>query len=116
MIYRRTIMLGLLTLGLTACDSSQDLSAIPGKGKTETISAHYLCDNNQTIAVRYLNNETNAIAVVDLPETKDLMMVNVVAASGDKYVGTIYEWWVKGDTAMLTNVIQNKTQQCSAKK
>lgn len=116
MAVKKYITLGLLALGLSACDSASNLNSIPGSGKTETKNVEYQCDNNQTVSVHYVHNDTNSVAVVNLPDRKDLMMINVVAASGNKFAGTVYEWWSKGDTAMLTNIIENKTMQCHEKK
>ena len=37
----------------------------------------------------------------------DRVFVNVVSASGARYVSGSYVWWSKGDTATLENELEN---------
>lgn len=47
-----------------------------------------------------------------MPDQQKVMLVNVIAASGAKYVGGVYEWWTKGKEGTLTNVQNQKMFQC----
>ena len=46
-----------------------------------------------------------------LPEGRRVTLINVVAASGARYVGSTYEWWNKGNDAILSNA--GTTLNCS---
>ena len=68
----------------------------------------YECGEEQTFAVHYLNSETNVLALVPVDGAHRLF-VNAVSASGVRYVSGLYEWWTKGETARLTDVVEDKS-------
>lgn len=100
---------GLLIAG---CDSADSLSSIPGNGKTQTTDTRYDCGSGGKIAVTYLNNDPNAVAIVETADKQKIMMVNVVAASGARYVGGTWEWWSKNESGTLSNLQTQNTMEC----
>ena len=104
---------GLLVAG---CDSANTPTNIPGNGQTQTTNTNYDCGSGGKLAVTYLNNDPNAIAIVETGDNQKIMMVNVVAASGAKYVGGIWEWWTKNESGTLSNIQTQKTMECQEAK
>lgn len=68
-------------------------------------AARYECDDGRDLAVRYVDAGANSLAIIPL-EGEELVFVNVVAASGARYVSGMWEWWGKGQEATLTRVDQ----------
>ncbi|BDH45330.1 membrane-bound lysozyme inhibitor of C-type lysozyme [Salmonella enterica subsp. enterica serovar Choleraesuis] len=113
---KRFLATGLALVALSGCDTGADLHLLPGEGITSKTTDKYQCDNSRSVFVTYLHNNTNALAVINLPQEKNVILVNVTAASGERYVGGRYEWWVNGDSAQLTNVNANETIRCTEKR
>lgn len=67
------------------------------------LSMEYQCDPDETYAVQYVNAGGNSLALVPI-DGKERIFVNVIAASGARYVSGEYEWWTKGSSATLTNL------------
>lgn len=68
-------------------------------------AAVYACPDGTEVAVRYLESGPNHLALLALPEG-ELVFVNVLAASGARYVAGPWEWWTRGETARLSNAMQ----------
>ena len=72
----------------------------------------YLCDRGAMVEVDYLNAEANSLALLPI-DGQQRIFVNVISASGARYVSGEYEWWSKGRSATLTNAIDPAaTQSC----
>mgnify|MGYP001175446692 FL=1 len=70
-----------------------------------TNTTQFTC-SQETLTVDFLNKKQNNIALVTLSgDTVPTLLANVMAASGEKYVGSIYELWINGDSAMFTNLM-----------
>lgn len=95
------VALVLVPASLTAADLSLTLSL--GEG-AEVVAERYRCSNQQDYAVRYVNSGVNILALIEW-NNQTLVFVNVLAASGARYVSGSYEWWSKGDEATLTNAM-----------
>jgi membrane-bound inhibitor of C-type lysozyme len=68
----------------------------------EVTSAIYACEDGSKLQVRYINTEDNQLAVLTLDDT-DRIFVTTISASGARYVSGVYEWWIKGSSAHLSN-------------
>jgi membrane-bound inhibitor of C-type lysozyme len=77
---------------------------LPGRETPQTKKVTYSC-GARTVTAAYINTKNNQFAVVDLGDTT-VAMVSVLSGSGARYVGQQYEWWTKGETAMLTDLRQ----------
>ncbi len=76
-------------------------------------TATYDCGTEETVEVRYIASDDDILALV--PVGGDArVFVNVVAASGSRYVAGQYEWWSKGQDATLRDLIEDRTVlECS---
>ncbi|WP_349295768.1 MliC family protein (plasmid) [Thioclava sp. 'Guangxiensis'] len=67
----------------------------------------YECDDGQAFLVQYITSETNALALLPV-EGDRRVFVNVVSASGARYMSGQYEWWTAGEHATLSDLIKDK--------
>jgi membrane-bound inhibitor of C-type lysozyme len=75
-------------------------------GDVQIVTAIYGCgEGSEPLTVKYINAAPNFFAIVPI-DGKDLVMTNVVTASGAKYVSGVWEWWNKGTDASLHNVTE----------
>ncbi len=90
---------------------AQTTLSLPLNGATlEDIT--YFCDGGALVEVRYLNAGPNSLALLPIAGEQRIF-VNVIAASGARYVSGEYEWWTKGRSASLTNATNDAdTQSC----
>ncbi|WP_157133063.1 MliC family protein [Roseobacter sp. SK209-2-6] len=68
-------------------------------------SETYVCEQGEPFSVQYVNSGANALAIVPIDDEVRIF-VNVVSASGAKYVSGSHVWWTKGDMATLENAMQ----------
>ncbi len=112
----RTPILALaMVVGAGAAAAEVTLSIALGIAPADSIgSEFYVCDDGDQFAVRYVNSGANVLAIVPVDgETR--IFVNVVSASGAKYVSGSHVWWTKGDTAILENEMDaGSTQNCQS--
>lgn len=88
--------------GAGAVDTSLQLVLeLPGNAERNII--RYECDGLEPFAVDYVNAAPTFLAIVPI-EDERLLFVNVIAASGARYVSGQYEWWTQGSEATLTDV------------
>ena len=67
------------------------------------ILAKYTCDAGVYVKVIYDNRDATVLkAIVTTPDMKNVIMDQVVSASGARYSNGSYVWWSKGDTGSLT--------------
>lgn len=105
------IALCVILLELVGCDQSSSVITIPGEGDTSSSSAKYQCKNGYAVSVTYLNNDSNSVVILDMPDKQKMLLVDVVSASGSKYVGGEIEWWVNGWAALLSRFFgENMTE------
>jgi len=90
------------TPALAAVDVSTSLN-LGGNAQIQHVT--YGCGAETTLEVTYINAEPNFIAIVPIDGVKQIF-VNVISASGAKYVSAEYEWWSKGTDATLHNVTE----------
>lgn len=105
----KMLTISAIALGLSACATTQT-----GLSGYETAAVtHYQCGQDQVTAT-FLNKEQNSIALVSVNNESPTLLANVIAASGAKYQGGIYQLWTKGDQATFTNLMAapNKAVQC----
>jgi membrane-bound inhibitor of C-type lysozyme len=79
-------------------------------------SVEYVCDSGKTIAVRYDNRDPNAATAILTIAGGDFELYQVVSASGARYATEQglkpdmgLQWWVKGNTATLSEMIMDHT-------
>ncbi len=91
-------------LMLAAPAVAQVAITLPLDADARVESVRYVCGGaDQTpFTVQYVNAGADHLAVIPLGQDARIF-VNVIAASGARYVAGEYEWWVKGDSATLTN-------------
>ncbi len=68
----------------------------------EVRAIRYSCADGSELNVQYINSQANALAFMRLAG-QDLIFVNVVSASGARYVAGAREWWTKGAEGSLRN-------------
>lgn len=85
-------------------DTGINLGLILG-GDAEIKTVAYACENHDPVTVQYVNAAPNFLAVMQLAG-QTVVLVNVITASGAKYVSGSYEWWNKGNTATLHDVTE----------
>jgi membrane-bound inhibitor of C-type lysozyme len=105
----------MLRFALTAALTAVPLPALAAvdldvgitlSGDVQIQTAVYGCgDAVPSLTVRYINAAPNFFAIVPI-EGVDYVFVNVISASGAKYVAGEYEWWNKGADASLHNVAE----------
>ncbi|SPA37544.1 putative lipoprotein [Cupriavidus taiwanensis] len=107
----RLILSGTRIVALLAflCASATALPArapgIDGVRFPEVRTMRYQCDGGKTLTVRYFNSQDNQAAVFRIEGTP-VLAVSTVAASGARYVGGRYEWWTKGESGTLRDLMQ----------
>jgi membrane-bound inhibitor of C-type lysozyme len=65
-------------------------------------SASYLCEDGESFSAHYVNAGVNLLALLTI-DGEDRIFVNVMSASGARYVSGQYVWWTKGSSATLDN-------------
>lgn len=104
------IRISLLTLSVFAsagaASAEATLSISLKSGTSDNVqSQNYSCGKGESFPVQYVNTGANSLAIVSI-DGEDRIFVNVVSASGAKYVSGAYVWWTKGDTATLENEME----------
>jgi membrane-bound inhibitor of C-type lysozyme len=75
-------------------------------GDVQIVTAVYGCgEGSAPLTVKYINAAPNFLAIIPV-EGEDVVFVNVVSASGAKYVSGVWEWWNKGADASLHNMTE----------
>ncbi|AMR79085.1 MliC family protein [Cupriavidus nantongensis] len=106
LILSRTRIVALLAF-VCASATAQAARApgIDGVRFPEVRTMRYQCDGGKTLTVRYFNSQDNQAAVFRI-DGKPVLAVSTVAASGARYVGGRYEWWTKGESGTLRDLMQ----------
>ncbi|WP_254692781.1 META domain-containing protein [Shinella daejeonensis] len=100
---------GAPALRLAAMKNGTDvLIRLPGPEQAVSRSTVvYQCGDDQRISAEYINVDEASLAVLTIAE-ETVITVNVVSASGARYVGGRYEWWTKGDEATLDDLMKEE--------
>ncbi|SMX48799.1 MliC family protein [Maliponia aquimaris] len=101
-------------LATAGAASAQATLSIPlERGTSDSVlSQIYACGDGGAFSVQYVNAGANALAILPI-DGEDRIFVNVVSASGARYVSGAYVWWTKGDTATLENELsEGSLQDC----
>ncbi|WP_347555077.1 MliC family protein [Robbsia sp. KACC 23696] len=61
----------------------------------------YVCDGRKSLTVHYSNTKNEQSFALLNVKDRDMLLVNVSAASGSKYVAGQYSWWTKGPQGTL---------------
>lgn len=112
----RISILAITLLATASAAAAQTTLSIPLEiGAADSVLSHtYSCGDAETFAVQYVNSGANALAIMQI-DGKDRIFVNVVSASGAKYVSGADVWWTKGDTATRENeMAEGSLQTCTA--
>lgn len=72
-------------------------------GDFQKTSVEYQCEGIEPFTVEFINAEPNFLAIVPVGPRK-MVFVNVMTASGAKYVAGQFELWTKGTDATLTDL------------
>lgn len=112
---RISLLAAAMVASASAATAQATLSIPLRIGTTDNVlSQTYACDEAGSFAVQYVNAGANALALLPI-DGEERIFVNVVAASGAKYVSGAYVWWTKGDTATLENeMTEGSLQACKA--
>lgn len=103
--YRRLVTVTIATLaGVAAMHvaSAAPLS-VPQVQVTTRNTIRYVCDGGKSLIVRYVNTRNEQSFALLPVQGKNLLFVNVLAASGAKYSASHYTWWTKGPQGNLTD-------------
>lgn len=103
----KPIALAAALAGTTPALAAVDLNVgIHLSGDAQIVTAVYGCgEGTDLLTVRYVNAQPNFFAIVPI-DGEDVVMVNVISASGAKYVSGVWEWWSKGTDGSLHNVTE----------
>lgn len=97
----------LATLPAQALEVSTQIT-LTLNGNAETNVVKYQCDGmDDLLEVTYVNANPTFLAFATV-EGKKRVFVNVIAASGAKYVSGQYEWWTKGGEASLNSITSDE--------
>lgn len=85
-----------------------------GGGDASIQSARYACGGGKPFDVQYVNSGPNSLALLML-DGQEIVFVNVIAASGARYVAGTMEFWTKGETASFSDALKDegKPQDCA---
>ena len=72
-------------------------------GDFQRTTHQYQCEGLEPFSVEFINAEPNFLAIVPVGPRR-MVFVNVMAASGAKYVAGQFEFWTKGSEATLTDL------------
>lgn len=86
--------------------------SIPLDPSAQVTSTAYGCEGGDPFTVQFINAQDNNLALLPVDGTSRIF-VNVIAASGARYVSGAYEWWIKGDQATLTTLTSGNQRHCS---
>ena len=103
----KPIALVLALAGSTPALAAVDLNVgINLTGDVQIVTAVYGCgEGTDPLTVKYVNAKPNFLAIVPI-DGEDIVFVNVISASGAKYVSGVYEWWNKGADATLSDITE----------
>jgi membrane-bound inhibitor of C-type lysozyme len=107
-VSERTIKSLGLTLGTLCLMSVTHLAfamplTVPQIQTATTNTLRYKCSSGNSLTVQYMNTKNKQSFALLSVNGRKMLFVNVLAASGAKYVGDHYTWWTKGPEGSLTD-------------
>ncbi|WP_375629080.1 MULTISPECIES: MliC family protein [unclassified Bartonella] len=107
------ITLSVLLLGSINALASSLVIEVPDNPEPTTETVSYQCDmgtSKEYVEATYYN--AGNIALVDLKwNGKRIVGSNVIAASGGKYVGGQYIWWITKNEAIFYDLINDPKEE-----
>ncbi|KEG21301.1 MliC family protein [Bartonella bacilliformis] len=106
-------ILGVLLFKQISVSAGSLIIEVPEDPNPTKTTVMYQCDtetDKEKIAATYLN--ASMISLVDFTwKGQRVIGANVIAASGVKFAGAQYIWWIKKDQAILYNLIDDPTEE-----
>ena len=107
-VFERTVKSLGLTLGTLCLMSVTHLAfamplTVPQIQTATTNTLRYKCSSGNSLTVQYMNTKNKQSFALLTVNGRKMLFVNVLAASGAKYVGDHYTWWTKGPEGSLTD-------------
>lgn len=107
-VFERTIRLLAVTLGTLCVISAMHPAfamplTVPQIQTATTNTLRYECRGGSALNVQYMNTKNKQSFALLTVDGRKLLFVNVLAASGAKYVGDHYTWWTKGPEGTLSD-------------
>lgn len=106
-------LFALAGAGMAAAQATLSIPLKPGTSDS-VLSQAYSCGGEDPFPVQYVNAGGNALAILPV-DGEERIFVNVIAASGAKYVSGAHVWWSKGDSATLENVMEQDIRNCRSR-
>lgn len=97
----------LLLLALPGPAQAQPLISLPLAPDATVTAVPHQCEDGRQAAVTYVTSGQDVLALIAFDDDPARIFVNVIAASGARYVAGALEWWVKGDQATLTDAMSD---------
>ena len=95
-----------LAFGQATTSASLTLT-LESAGDIERNVVSYQCDDEQVLAVQYINAAPNFLAIVPV-EGVNHVFATTIAASGARYISGPYEWWSHQGEATLRDLMQDE--------
>jgi membrane-bound inhibitor of C-type lysozyme len=97
------VTFGAMCLGLAAHVACAMPLTVPQIQTATVNTLRYKCNGGQALTVQYMNTKNKQSLALLTVDGRKILFVNVLAASGAKYVGDHYTWWTKGPEGTLTD-------------
>ncbi len=76
---------------------------VPQIQTATTNTLRYVCSGGNALTVQYMNTKNKQSFALLTVDGRKMLFVNVLSASGAKYVGDHYTWWTKGPQGTLSD-------------
>ena len=106
-IFAQAEVTTLATVPTISAASAALTLTLESRSDIERRTVAYLCDNEQALAVQYINAPPNFLAIVPV-EGESLIFATTISASGARYVAGPYEWWSHQGEATLRDLMQDE--------
>lgn len=102
-----------LALAILAGPALADATlSVPLGPDARVIPSRYACEGGDPFPVQYIEAEPNSLALLPI-DGQQRIFVGVISGSGARYVSGPFEWWSKGDEAILGNAMdEGDGQSC----
>jgi membrane-bound inhibitor of C-type lysozyme len=99
----RKMAAAIATLAIVAGHAAAAPFAVPQIQIATSNALRYACRGGKSLDVTYLNTKNKQSFAVLRVQGRMLVLVNVLSASGAKYVADRFTWWTKGPEGTLTD-------------
>lgn len=102
--------MGLAALPAGAVETSMQLVlTLDGNAQRDVVT--YQCEGiDEPKTVEYINAHPIFLAIVPV-DGESLVFVNVISASGARYVSGQYEWWSRGNEAFFSDAVDDENAE-----